>query len=54
MLKRFIKQAQLDVQGLQLQNAKQVVALLKAKLSGRPKSSYLSLQEGLFNAFFFM
>jgi hypothetical protein len=54
VLKRFIKQAQLDVQGPQLQNEKQVVALLKAKLSGRPKKSYLNLQEGLSNTFFFM
>ncbi len=33
MVKHFIKKAQLDVQGLELKSAKQVVSLFKAKLS---------------------
>jgi hypothetical protein len=40
MLKHFIKKAQFDVQGPELQNVEHVVSLLRAKLSGRLKNSY--------------
>jgi hypothetical protein len=42
VLKCFIWQAQLDMEAPKLQNAKQVVFLLKEKLSGRLESSYSS------------
>jgi len=41
MLKRFIRKVQLDVQGLELENAKEVVSLLKEQNEvDDPKSSY--------------
>jgi hypothetical protein len=40
VVKRFIKQVQLDTQGPQLQNVEHVVILLHEHLSQWPKTSY--------------
>jgi hypothetical protein len=54
VLKRFIKKTQLDVQGLELKNAKQVFLLLREKLSGELKVHIQVLQQGLSFALSFM
>jgi hypothetical protein len=53
VLKCFLWQAQLDVESPKLQNAKQVVSLLRKKLSGRPESSYSSGSTRLVTHIFF-
>jgi hypothetical protein len=40
VLKRFLKKSQLGLNGPKLQNAKDVVTLMRIHLSSRPKTSY--------------